>query len=77
MEPEAAARVAELFRRAVDTIRGSLHGYCTPFRAAQWLEKVYPDIPSLLPHSWEKDREGVVIYPEQELPGASMRCSKV
>ncbi|XP_076672230.1 uncharacterized protein LOC143371165 [Andrena cerasifolii] len=38
-------RVAELFRRAVDTIRDSLHGHCTPFRATQWLEKVYPDIP--------------------------------
>lgn len=35
----------ELFRRAVDTIRDSLHGHCTPFRGAQWLEKVYPDIP--------------------------------
>lgn len=37
--------VAELFRRAVDTIRDSLHGHCTPFGATQWLEKVYPDIP--------------------------------
>lgn len=42
---DARARKGELFRRAVDTIRDSLHGHCTPFRGAQWLEKVYPDIP--------------------------------
>lgn len=65
--------------RAVDTIRDSLHGHCTPFRAAQWLEKVYPDIPSPLPsHSLSLliplSREAVM-YPE--LPGASTRRTKV